>query len=329
VTSNTQAGTVQTARGPIAGSVLGRTLMHEHVFIVDMEVRQNYPATWGSDEARMASAIDKLNELKAIGIDTVVDLTVMGLGRDIPRLAQVAAETTTNIVVATGLWSLDALPTYFHNRARRPDYVDTMVEMFEADIVDGIADTGVRAGVLKCAVDEAGLNPGLEMVLRAVARVHLRTGVPISTHTHALSRQGLVQQRIFAEEGVDLSRVVIGHSGDTTDLEYLEALLAAGSYLGMDRFGVDVLLPFEDRVRTVAELCHRGHADRIVLSHDASCYNHHLPDDVVARVAPRWHFRHIPDDVLPALLESGVTDAQIHQMLVENPRAILTPSSPA
>jgi phosphotriesterase-related protein len=318
-----EVGMVETARGPIPTTELGRTLMHEHVFIADMDVRHNYPTTWGDDGARVASAIDKLDELKSLGIDTVVDLTVVGLGRDIPRLVEVAAQTSMQIVVATGLWSLDTLPHYFDSRVLRPSYVDTMTEMFEQDITDGIAGTGVRAGILKCAVDEAGLNPGLEMVLRAVARVHLHTGVPISTHTHAATRRGLEQQRIFTEEGVDLSRVVIGHSGDTTDLEYLGALLAAGSYLGMDRFGVDALLPLEERVRTVAELCRRGHAGRLVLSHDASCYNHHIPEDVLTTVVPRWHFRHIPDDVLPALKEAGVSEAEIHQMLVENPRSIL------
>jgi phosphotriesterase-related protein len=319
----TDVGMVETARGPMRASELGRTLMHEHVFIADMDVRHNYPSTWGDDDARVASAIQKLDELKTLGIDTVVDLTVVGLGRDIPRLAQVAARTSMQIVVATGLWSLDTLPHYFDSRVLRPEYVDTMTEMFEKDVTEGIADTGVRAGVLKCAVDEAGLNPGLEMVLRAVARVHLRTGIPISTHTHAATRRGLDQQRIFAEEGVDLSRVVIGHSGDTTDLQYLEALLSAGSYLGMDRFGVNVLLPLEERVRVVAELCRRGHAGKLVLSHDASCYNHHIPDEVLTTVVPDWHFRHIPDDVLPALRQAGVSDVEIHQMLVDNPRTIL------
>jgi phosphotriesterase-related protein len=319
----TDVGMVQTARGPIHASDLGRTLMHEHVFIADMDVRHNYPSTWGDDDARVASAIQKLDELKALGIDTVVDLTVVGLGRDIPRLVQVARQTSMQIVVATGLWSLDTLPHYFDSRVLRPAYVDTMTEMFEQDVTEGIAGTGVRAGVLKCAVDEAGLNPGLEMVLRAVARVHLRTGIPISTHTHAATRRGLEQQRIFTEEGVDLSRVVIGHSGDTTDLGYLETLLAAGSTLGMDRFGVNVLLPLEERVRVVAELCRRGHAGKLVLSHDASCYNHHIPEEVLTTVVPSWHFRHIPDDVLPALQEAGVSDLEIHQMLVDNPRDIL------
>ncbi len=319
----TDVGMVQTARGPIHASDLGRTLMHEHVFIADMDVRHNYPSTWGDDEARVASAIQKLDELKSLGIDTVVDLTVVGLGRDIPRLVQVARQTSMQIVVATGLWSLDTLPHYFDSRVLRPAYVDTMTEMFEQDVTEGIAGTGVRAGVLKCAVDEAGLNPGLEMVLRAVARVHLRTGIPISTHTHAATRRGLEQQRIFTEEGVDLSRVVIGHSGDTTDLGYLETLLGAGSYLGMDRFGVNVLLPLEERVRVVAALCRRGHAGKLVLSHDASCYNHHIPEEVLTTVVPSWHFRHIPDEVLPALQEAGVSDLEIHQMLVDNPRDIL------
>jgi phosphotriesterase-related protein len=80
------------------------------VFIADMDVRHNYPSTWGDDDTRVASAIEKLNELKSLGIDTVVDLTVVGLGRDIPRLVQVAAQTSMQIVVATGLWSLDTLP---------------------------------------------------------------------------------------------------------------------------------------------------------------------------------------------------------------------------
>jgi phosphotriesterase-related protein len=159
-------------------------------------------------------------------------------------------------------------------------------------------------------------------VLRAFAQAHKRTGVPISTHTHAELRRGLEQQRIFAEEGVDLSRVIIGHSGDTTDLDYLEELINNGSYIGMDRFGIDVILPFEDRVNTVARMCERGHADKMVLSHDANCYFDALPEAMLPVAAPNWHYLHIHNDVIPALKERGVTDEQIHTMLVENPRRI-------
>jgi predicted metal-dependent phosphotriesterase family hydrolase len=55
------------------------------------------------------------------------------------------------------------------------------------------------------------------------------SGLPISTHTHAESERGLDQQRIFEDEGVDLGRVIIGHSGDSTDLGYLERLIDNGS----------------------------------------------------------------------------------------------------
>ena len=197
-----------------------------------------------------------------------------------------------------------------------------MTDMFVKDIEEGIAGTGVKAAILKCATDEPGVTPGVERVLRAVAAAHRRTGVPISTHTHANTRRGLEQQRIFSEEGVDLTRVVIGHSGDTTDIAYLEELIAAGSYIGMDRFGIDVLLPFEDRVNTVAKLCERGHADKMVLSHDAACFNDMLPEAAIPVILPKWNFLHIHNDVIPALKQRGVTDEQIGTMLIDNPRKI-------
>jgi phosphotriesterase-related protein len=116
--------------------------------------------------------------------------------------------------------------------------------------------------------------------------------------------------------------VVIGHSGDSTDIEYLEQLVAAGSYLGMDRFGIDTILPFEDRVKTVATLCRRGHAGKLVLSHDAACFNDWLPERDLPAVLPRWNFLHIHNDVIPALKAQGVTDEQVYTMMVANPRAI-------
>ncbi|BBX24434.1 phosphotriesterase [Mycolicibacter terrae] len=315
---------LSTARGPIDTSDLGVTLMHEHVFIMTTEIAQNYPEAWGDEDARVAEAITRLDELKAAGVDTIVDLTVIGLGRYIPRIARVAAGTALSIVVATGVYTYNDVPFYFHYRGPGTmlDGPEIMADMFVRDIESGIADTGIKAAILKCATDEPGVTPGVERVLRAVAQAHRRTGAPISTHTHAGLRRGLEQQRIFEEEGVDLSRVVIGHSGDSTDLGYLEELIAAGSYLGMDRFGIDLILPFEDRVNTVAAMCERGHADKMVLSHDANCYFDALPGELSSVAAPNWHYLHIHNDVIPALRQRGVTDDQLRTMLVDNPRKI-------
>jgi phosphotriesterase-related protein len=312
---------IQTVRGPIDSKELGTTLMHEHIFVLDTDILQNYPGDWGCEEKRISEAVARLNELKSCGVDTIVDLTVIGLGRYIPRIQRVAERTQIQIIVASGIYTYQDVPFYFHYRG--PDTAlggpELMTDMFVRDIQEGIADTGVRAGILKCATDEPGLTPGVERVLRATAQAHRRTGVPISTHTHARRRVGLAQQRIFREEGVDLSRVVIGHSGDTTDLEYLEELIANGSYIGMDRFGIDTILSFDERVNTVAAMCKRGHADKMVLSHDAACFFHWVPKSLTSAALPKWNYLHIHNDVIPALKLRGVSDKQIHTMLVVNP----------
>jgi phosphotriesterase-related protein len=315
---------INTVRGPLDAARLGATLMHEHVFVLSTEIMANYPEGWGDEEKRVADAVARLNELSRRGVNTIVDLTVIGLGRYIPRIQRVAAETELNIIVATGVYTYNDAPMYFHFQGPGTELggPELMIDMFVRDIEQGIADTGVKAAILKCATDEPGITPGVERVLRAVASAHRQTGVPISTHTHARTRRGLDQQRVFREEGVDLARVIIGHSGDTTDIDYLEELIAEGSYIGMDRFGIDVLLPFEDRVKTVARLCKRGHADRMVLSHDAACFNDWLPEAALPVVTPNWHYLHIHNDVIPALKRHGVTDEQINTMLVDNPRRI-------
>jgi len=317
---------VETVGGAIPTDTLGVTLMHEHVFVLSPEIMANYPEGWGDEDVREQQAIDKLNALKAAGVDTIVDPTVIGLGRYIPRIQRVAARTGLNIVVATGVYTYNDVPMYFHftGPGTALDGPEPMVDLFVRDITEGIADTGVKAAILKCATDEPGLTAGVERVLRAVARAHHATGVPITTHTHAHTRRGLDQQRIFADEGVDLGRVIIGHSGDTTDLDYLEELIAAGSYLGMDRFGLDNILSFDDRVDTVVKMCRRGYANRMVLAHDASCHIDWLPEAALPVVLPNWHYLHIHNDVLPALRQRGVTEEQITTMLVDNPRDIFS-----
>ncbi len=317
---------VETVRGAIPTSDLGVTLMHEHVFVLSPEIMANHPEGWGDEKDREDAAVEKLNALKAIGVDTIVDPTVIGIGRYIPRIQRVAARTDLQIVVATGLYTYNDVPMYFHftGPGTALGGAETMTELFVRDITEGIADTGVKAAILKCATDAHGVTPGVERVLRAVAAAQRATGVPITTHTHAHSRRGLDQQRIFAEEGVDLSRVIIGHSGDTKDIAYLEELIAAGSYLGMDRFGVDNILSFDDRVDIVAQMCQRGHAGKMVLAHDASCYIDWLPEAALPLVLPNWHYLHIHNDVLPALRARGVSEDQITTMLVDNPRAIFS-----
>jgi phosphotriesterase-related protein len=318
---------VQSVRGALDPAQLGTTLMHEHVFVLSAEIRENYPSYW-DEEARVADAVRKLRKLKAAGVDTIVDPTVIGLGRYIPRIARINAQVDINIIPATGIYTYNDLPFFFHFQGPGTAFggEEPLVALFRRDIEEGIAGTGIKAAFLKCAIDAQGLTPGVERAMRAVARTHIATGAPITVHTSVRNQSGLVAQNVLREEGVDLAKVVIGHSGDSADLDYLKRLMEAGSIIGMDRFGIDALLPFEARVDTVATLCTQGYAERMVLSHDASCFIDWLPQTSVQRAMPRWNFTHIHDDVLPALRERGVTQAQIDTMLVENPRRYFTPA---
>ncbi len=312
---------VESVRGPVELERLGTTLMHEHVFVLNEEIRENYPSYW-DEEVRVADAIEKLRKLKAVGVDTIVDPTVIGLGRYIPRIERINKDVDINIIAATGVYTYNDLPFFFHFQGPGTLFggEEPMIEMFVRDIREGIAGTSVKAAFLKCAIDEHGMTPGVERAMRAVAGAHRETGVPITVHTNVHNQSGLLAQKLLREEGADLAKVVVGHSGDSTDLDYLTTLMEAGSFIGMDRFGIDVMLPFEQRVDTVAELCRRGYADRMVLSHDASCFIDWFPVATKEAAVPNWHYTHIHDDVLPALRQRGVTEAQITTMLVDNPR---------
>ncbi|HEX5404491.1 MAG TPA: phosphotriesterase-related protein [Pseudonocardiaceae bacterium] len=315
---------VETILGPVATADLGRTLMHEHVFVLTSDIQQNFPDEWGDEDARVADAVAKLGELPGIGVRTVVDPTVIGLGRYIPRIKRIAEQVPDlNIIVATGVYTYTDVPGFFLHRGPGlgEGVPDPMVDMFVSDITTGIAGTGVRAGLLKCAIDHAGLTPGVERILRAVGEAHLRTGVPITVHTHPGSRTGLEVKRVLADElGVDPRKVVLGHSGDTSDADHLTELAEAGFLLGMDRMGINTERTFEQRCDIVVELCRRGFADRMVLSHDAACYIDWV-DPNVKPLLTQWHYLHIEQEVLPYLREHGVTEEQITAMLVDNPRA--------
>jgi phosphotriesterase-related protein len=316
--------TVESVRGPVELSDLGQVLMHEHVFVMSTEHMHNYGADWWDEEFRVADAIAKLNSMHAKGISTIVDPTVWGLGRYIPRIQRIAAQTPVNIIVAAGLYVYEELPQQYAYRGpgNLIDIPEPMVTDFSHDITEGIAGTAVKAAFLKCALETPEPSPGVERIARAIARTHVETGAPITVHTSGPHQTGRTAVRIFREEGVDLTKVVIGHAGDSNDLDYLSELADTGATLGMDRFGLDLFNPTAERVKTIAALAARGYADRMVLSHDASCFIDYFGaahDDARAAAAPNWHFEHITDDVIPALLASGVTQAQVDTMMIENP----------
>lgn len=316
--------TVPTAAGEVGVEALGVVLMHEHVFIRTEPLHGGWPGFGGWDEAaEVAGARERLRQLKQAGVDTILDMTVPGLGRDPALVARAAAGTGLQVMFATGYYTYDNLPFPFHFRGpgKVLDNDDHVLEsLFERDVTTGIGDTGIRAAVLKVVADRQGITPDVERLTRAIANVHVRTGTPICTHADAQTERGLDQQRIFTEHGVDLSRVLIGHSNETTDLSYLERLIGNGSYLGWDRCGLDVVVPLADQLDTLAELCKRGHAGKLMLSHDKASFTDWFSNAETDASLPNWQYTYIHNGVLPGLRDRGVPQEQIEQILVRNPR---------
>jgi phosphotriesterase-related protein len=315
---------VQTVQGAVDAGELGLVLAHEHVRFRDEAVVAQWPERY-DEQAELDAALEAVAAAKSKGVQTIVDATAMFGGRDVRFMKQVADQTGVRIVACTGIYSYDYLPHYFENRD-----VDAMADHFVADIEHGIQGTDIKAAFLKCAADEAGVTENVEKIHRAVARASLRTGAPIMAHSMPAVGTGPRQVEIFAEEGVDLSRVQIAHCGDTEDLDYIEGLLASGVYVGLDRYGLEMFLPIDKRNATAAELLRRGHAERMVISQDYCAtidwYPAEAKEVFEGQGAIRnWSMTLVFDEVVPALRELGVMDdVTFKTIFVENPRRWLT-----
>jgi phosphotriesterase-related protein len=309
--------TVETVRGPVALDDLGRTLMHEHVFIMQPEALQNWghafgPRYWDEQE-RIVDAVDKLTRVREAGIRTLVDPTAPGLGRYVPRIREVAEAADINIIVATGVYAFIELPNFLAYRRK-----EAIADLFVREIREGIDDTGIKAAFLKCAVERHGLVGDIPRIIEAIAIAAVETGAPVMVHTNAEQRTGLLALDALTRHGVDPGRIVIAHVGDSNDLDYIRTIARAGAWIGCDRFGIDHFNPLADRIRTLTALVQEGLADRIHISHDAACFlDFFVGNPAFANEKPDYLL--ISNQVLPALLEAGVTQEQIDQMMVSNP----------
>src|SRR3954451_2618208 len=310
-------GEVQTTAGPIESSELGRTLIHEHFRGRDEAVAHQWPHMYDEDEEWRGS-IEQANAVKEHGVKTIVEPTAMMLGRNVELLRRIADETGLNIVTCTGIYTYDHLPHFFDFRD-----ADAIAELFVHDIEQGIQGTDIKAAFIKCAADEPGVTENIEKVHRAAARASVRTGAPIMAHFRPASNTGPRQIEIFEEEGVELSKVQIAHTGDSDDLGYIEGLLEKGVWIGLDRYGLDLFLPYDKRQATAKALLERGYADRIFLSADSVATTDWFPANVIeqliaAGAATDWTIRIVPEKVLPELRESGMSEEQERTMMVDN-----------
>jgi len=311
--------TINSVLGPLDTADLGFTLTHEHVFTASAGIQQTFPELFGDFDRLTEQAVATLTEAREGGVRTIVDLSTLDLGRDVRFLANMSRQTGVNIIAATGIWR-DIPRTLW---SRSPDEI---AALFVREIEVGIEGTGIKAGIIKVANDMEGVTREAEIILRAAARAAKQTGVRISTHTYAPGRVGEQQVAVFEDEGFDLNRVYIGHSNDSTDLEYLQGLLAKGVWLGLDRH--QTMIPigpdWEGRTATLAALIKAGHGDRLMVSHDWSVLGvSRSSDPTFSRTYNPDGWLFIKRKVFPRLLELGITQQQIDLLNNDNPRRFL------
>ncbi len=303
---------IHSIQGELKATQLGCTLVHEHLRIRSESVSFQFPHLYNEEE-ELQKAIEQVKAAKRWGVKTICDPSVMELGRDIRFMEKVADETGMQIIAATGIYSYHYIATHFQNRD-----VDYLARLFVHDIEVGIQQTSIKAGFLKCATDAQGMTRDVEKVIRAVARAHKQTGVPIMTHSNPANGSGLMQLEIFEDEGVHPSNVLIGHCGDTDDIDYILRVLERGAYIGMDRYGITKTLDTERRNKTIIELANKGYADRMFLSQDYCCTIDWYNAQTVKKLNPDWSMTYIFESVIPQLKDEGVTEQQIEQMMVNN-----------
>lgn len=302
---------INTVLGPIHPDHLGVTYMHEHILIDTFDVT-------GDSNSRLDDveiAIEELSRLRDAGGSTVVEVTPINMGRDVSAVREVAGRTGLNVVVGTGIYVERFHPPYVRTLS-----CNQLADVFIKEAVEGIEGTSIRAGIIgEIGTGKDFISPAEERVLRAAARAHKATGLPISTHA-AFGRIALAQIEVLSEEGVDPARIIIGHMDTQPFEEYHLAVARKGVYLQYDTIGRTDLFPDARRVRLVKYMIEKGYVSRLLFSQDVFRRSH-------LRTFGGPGYDHLLVRFVPMLIQAGIREEDIERILVDNPREVLTPSA--
>jgi phosphotriesterase-related protein len=309
-----------TVTGPVSPDRLGITLMHEHFTFA-------YPGWFADDsltpynrDAAEAVCLKVLDDVKKLGVKTIVDATAADVGgRDPILLKNLSVKSGVNIIAATGFFpeSVGAGGYYrWQSTMRGRNLEEDIYELFSTEINLGIRGSGVKAGVIKVATGDPIISDYESTVFQAAVKVAKETGVPIITHTEAAT-VGPVQQDLFLRLGADPGRIMIGHQNNSESIDYaLRQLEKPGFYLGFDRVNPLMSTAAEDNI---VSLVARGYGDRIMISHDCIFVWLGRPGTLPPQYA-EWYPDYLFKKLLPKMKRAGVTDEQIRRILVDNPR---------
>lgn len=286
---------------------IGKTYIHEHIAL-DLSSHKKDPDTNYND---IDEIILELKEIKKKGIDTIVEVSNRGMGRDVLAMAEVSKKTGLNIIASTGFYKEPFLPEDYFNSSDKE-----LIKILMEDIEKGIDGTNIRAHVLgEIGTSYKEIKDTEKRLFNIISRVHLETGKPIFTHT-TLGTMGLEQIEMLNSNGVDLGKVLIGHMDLNYDLDYHLRIADKGCYLGFDTIGKINYQPDENRIKLIKELVQRGHASQIVMSLDLTRKSHLKKYDGIG-------YSYLIDRFIPNLINSGISLEIIDKFFIDNPNRLL------
>ncbi len=316
-------GRIQTVLGPISPDALGVTYTHEHLWCNQALCRSG--GRWRRPDPRSLMILDEpelileeLIEVYGLGGRAIVEVTVAGWGRDVTRLRDLSTRSRLHIVATSGYYVEACHPPW-----AREATVEDLAEALVREATDGADGTDIKTGVLKSGISRPVLEGAEERCARAVARAHLRTGLPITTHTSGNIRFEIAGGNIgaqlldlFEAEGVDPSSVIVGHADENADIRALEQFCRRGAFVQFDVIGKQHWMLDTTRAALAASLFERGLGSHLLLSNDRA-----RKTELRRYGGPGY--RYVLESFVPLLQQAGLNESAVRAMLVDNPARAL------
>jgi phosphotriesterase-related protein len=304
---------IETVTGAVPTGRLGSTLMHEHVLVDFIGAAAISPSRYDA-QAVFTNALPHLQRVRQLGCGTLVDCTPAYLGRDVRLLRRLSEASGLQILTNTGYYG--AAHDKFVPAHAYTETAEQLAARWVLERRDGVDGTGIKPALMKIGVDEGSLSEIDRKLVRAAALTHLRTGLPIASHT-TTGVAAWEELDVLEREHVAPSAFIWVHAHAEADTSFHVRAARRGSFVEFDGIGPESVAKHVGLVRRLKE---EGLLERVLVSHDAGWY--HVGEPNGGEFRP---FDTLFTAFLPALRNAGFTDADVHQLLVENPRRALTP----
>lgn len=298
---------INTVLGNLNKVELGYTLCHEHIVIDLTKVRGDLDSALTDIEL----IVEELNFSNKAGVTSIIEVTNIGMGRDVKKLKKISELTGINIIASTGFYTIPYYPEYVATKS-----VIELANIMIEEITKGIDGTDIKAGVIgEIGTSFNKLEDISLKVFDAAIIAHKKTGAPIFTHCE-IGTMGMEQAEYLKNKGMKMDKVVIGHMDLVEDDNYIIKVLETGANIGFDTIGKERYVTNAHKADTIVKLVELGYEDKILLSQDVTRLSY-------LKSNGSFGYVEVCENFLPLLKRLGVKEETINKFMVNNPQRIL------